>query len=294
MKNELLLDQKLSIKCKINISINAMKTIRLMTLVAIVLFATNVNAQSKKAQENSEKKGSSLNLPEPKSASDIGKTAASIAYILKNKIEINDKKYQLSDTPEDLVVLDDRIEFKIKKESSVIYFTDFLDYVIPPPYSKKGKIILSLDRFEFITNGFNSNFKRLEELRQNLIFIQKQSKIKRDESQRILFEQKASEYLALKVKPQVSEEQRKFIVQANAFNQQKNYVKAIELYTKAIEVDQTAYPAGYSNLALLSAQVNNFSAAINYMKRYLLLEPAATDARSAQDKIYEWEAMIQK
>jgi hypothetical protein len=59
-------------------------------------------------------------------------------------------------------------------------------------------------------------------------------------------------------------------------------------------VDQVAYPAGYSNLALLSAQINNFGGAINFMKKYLLLEPEATDARSAQDKIYEWEAQISK
>ena len=72
------------------------------------------------------------------------------------------------------------------------------------------------------------------------------------------------------------------------------YDKAIELYNKAIEVDQSAYPAGYSNLALLSAQINKFDAAIFYMKKYLLLEPEATDARSAQDKIYEWEAQITK
>ena len=28
------------------------------------------------------------------------------------------------------------------------------------------------------------------------------------------------------------------------------------------------------------------------MKKYLMLEPEATDARSAQDKIYEWKALI--
>jgi hypothetical protein len=30
------------------------------------------------------------------------------------------------------------------------------------------------------------------------------------------------------------------------------------------------------------------------MKKYLLLEPDASDARGAQDKIYEWEIMTQK
>ena len=271
-----------------------MSAIRLVTFLTILFLTTNVIAQSNKSQAYSEKKGNSLNLPEPKSASDIGKATAAIAYILKDKIEIYDKKYQLSDTPEDIVVLEDRIEFKIKKENSVINFNDFIDYVIPQPYSKKGKVILSLDRFEFLSKDFNSNYKRLAEMRQNLILIQKQLKVKRDESRHILFEQKVAEYRASKVKPQVSEEQRKFIVQANAFNQQKNFIKAIELYTKAIEVDLTAYPAGYSNLALLLAQVNNYNGAISNMKKYLLLEPEAADARSAQDKIYEWEAMIQK
>ena len=219
---------------------------------------------------------------------------AAIADLLKDKVEINDRNNQLIGEPEDLVVLDDRMIFKIKNRNEVLLFTDGLDYVIPPIFSRKSKIILSSEKFEFISNSFNSNAKRLEELRRNLIFMQKHYKAKRDESQRILFEQKASEYRKLTIKPVVSEEQRKLIVQANLFNQQKNYVKAIELYTKAIEVDQTAYPAGYSNLALLSAQINKFDAAIDYMKKYLFLEHEATDARSAQDKIYEWEAMIQK
>jgi len=126
------------------------------------------------------------------------------------------------------------------------------------------------------------------------MFMKNHSRKNRYDAQLILFKSIAANYRALKVKPPVSEEQRKLIVQANAFNQQKMYGKAIELYNKAIELDQTAYPAGYSNLALLSAQINNFDGAINYMKKYLLLEPEGTDAGSAQDKIYEWEAQIAK
>jgi tetratricopeptide (TPR) repeat protein len=271
-----------------------MKIIQLIAMSAIVFFTTNANAQSRRGVENPGKEGNTLNLPEPKAAQEIGNVKAAIAEILKDKVEISDKNNQLSDTPEDIKVTDDRIQFRIAKQNEVILFTEGLDYIIPAPFFRKGKSVLSLEKFEFISKGFNSNLKRLEELRRNLIYMQNHYKVLRIEAQRILFEKKAAEYRDLKVKPQISEEQRKFIVQANAFNQQKNYVKAIELYTKAIEVDQTAYPAGYSNLALLSAQINNFSAAINYMKRYLLLEPTATDARSAQDKIYEWEAMMQK
>ena len=104
----------------------------------------------------------------------------------------------------------------------------------------------------------------------------------------------AAEYRSLKVKPPVSEEQRKFIVQANSFNQQKLFDKAIEYYNKAIDLDQTAYPAAYSNIALLSAQLHKYDEAISSMKKYLLLEPNASDARGAQDKIYEWEIMLKQ
>ena len=103
-----------------------------------------------------------------------------------------------------------------------------------------------------------------------------------------------AQYRALKVKPPVSEEQRRFIVQANAFNQQKNYGQALEYYQKALDLQPLSYPAAYFNMALLSAQLDRYRQAIAYMKLYLLLEPEAKDARSAQDKIYEWEIMLGK
>ena len=59
-----------------------------------------------------------------------------------------------------------------------------------------------------------------------------------------------------------------------------------------IERDPTCYPAAYYNLALLEGQMNLPFAAITYMKHYLLLVPDAPDARSAQDKIYEWELLM--
>ena len=83
-------------------------------------------------------------------------------------------------------------------------------------------------------------------------------------------------------------------MQANALNERKNYAGAIDLYTKTIEIDPVSYPEAYFNLALLSAQMQRFKPAIDYMKQYLLLEPGAKDARSGQDKIYEWELMLDK
>ena len=90
----------------------------------------------------------------------------------------------------------------------------------------------------------------------------------------------------------MSEEQREFVVQANALNQRKDYARAIDLYLKAIDLDPVSYPGAYFNLALLSAQLKRYKQAISYMKQYLLLVPEAKDARSAQDKIYEWKILM--
>jgi len=129
-----------------------------------------------------------------------------------------------------------------------------------------------------------------------LFFRQQQVKnyAKQLDEQLVRFEPVAAEYRALAVKPAVSEEQRKLIVQANALAQQKEYGKALAFYQKGIQIDRTAYPAAYFNMALLAAQEHLPVTAIFYMRHYLLLRPDAKDARSAQDKIYEWEMLIKQ
>jgi tetratricopeptide (TPR) repeat protein len=106
------------------------------------------------------------------------------------------------------------------------------------------------------------------------------------------FEETAAHYRSLEVKPSMTEEQRRYIVQANALSQQKEYAKAITQYEKALALGVTSYPAAFYNMALLAAQEGRYCAAIANMKKYLLLEPEAGDARSAQDKIYEWELKV--
>jgi tetratricopeptide (TPR) repeat protein len=156
------------------------------------------------------------------------------------------------------------------KDDSPAPFFSFADY-----YSKQN------------VPATESNYEKLADY---LYIFQHPFMIHHYDSLLTQFKPVAEQYSALKVKPPVSEEQRKYIVQANAMSQIKDYNKAIDLYNKALELDKTSYPAGYSNVALLSAQINNFDGAIFYMKEFLLLEPEATDARSGQDKIYEWEA----
>ena len=106
------------------------------------------------------------------------------------------------------------------------------------------------------------------------------------------FQPLAAQYRAMSPKPAVSEEQRKYVVQANSMAQDKQYARAISLYNKALEVNPLSFPAAYFNLALLEAQQGNILGAILNMRKYLLLVPQADDARSAQDKIYEWQAKV--
>lgn len=199
--------------------------------------------------------------------------------------------YHTWGTEKNVQVLEDRIEFTKNDEKASFPFTQIINSVRFGDYF--GRISIYFGDFQISVKGKEAGQKVKKEFE---ILIEKNKNLHYEnrKSQLVLFEKNAAEYRALKMKPPVSEEQRKFIVQANAFNEKKMYNDAIRLYEQAIEVDQTAYPSAYSNLALLSAQVKQYDDAIYHMKKYLLLVPDASDARGAQDKMYEWEALIAK
>jgi tetratricopeptide (TPR) repeat protein len=261
------------------------KKFRLIALLIVVFSPIVANAQTTVRV--------TCHYPKLHSGKEMDKVKTDIALMLKYE------KRNLKD----ILVLDDRIEYTIKDQKNIIYFSDVLDDSIQvkeyalvniPPNEWAGTVRRYLDtQVEFgkfvFTFKYNLDCVTLAD---NLYFIQYQLKKKRYDTLLALFKPIASQYCALKIKPSVSEEQRKYIVQANSFSEEKMYNKAIELYNKAIKSDQTAYPAAYSNLALLSAQAGKYDDAIYYMKIYMMLDPDAPDARGAQDKIYEWEAHV--
>jgi len=196
-------------------------------------------------------------------------------------------------------VLEDRMEFLMGSSQAVnftLFYFDLLKYPITVEKGVRGGKDVYVIYFKGWLSLIHYDLAGAQRVADGLYFIQQQLKAQKgqDDRQLALFETKAAEYRALKVKPPVSEEQRRLIVQANALSQQKEYSRAITLYHKAIDLDPMAYPAAYFNMALLSAQLRQFYPAIVQMKKYLLLEPEARDARSAQDKIYEWEILMQK
>jgi len=74
--------------------------------------------------------------------------------------------------------------------------------------------------------------------------------------------------------------------------QEKQPDKAIALYGKALSVAPW-WPEGHYQLGLLLGDTKRYRDATQEMKRYLLLSPGGADARAAQDKIYQWEVVIE-
>jgi tetratricopeptide (TPR) repeat protein len=105
------------------------------------------------------------------------------------------------------------------------------------------------------------------------------------------FEKVAREYRAKPVKPALPEEARKYKVQAEFAVEQKRFPKAVQLYEQALELAPW-WPDGHFNRALILGETGRYPEAISAMKKYLALEPEASDARAAQDKIYQWESVL--
>ena len=102
------------------------------------------------------------------------------------------------------------------------------------------------------------------------------------------FEKAAEAYQAVAVKPSLPEDARRYKVQAEGAVRDKRFEDAADLFSQALDVAPW-WPEGHFNRALVLGETGDFNAAILEMKRYLRLEPAAANARAAQDKIYVWE-----
>jgi formylglycine-generating enzyme required for sulfatase activity len=102
----------------------------------------------------------------------------------------------------------------------------------------------------------------------------------------------AAQYKAANPKPQLSEEARKYKVQAEFLVQEKQTDKAIALYGKALELAPW-WAEGRYRLGLALAETKKYRDAMVEMKRYLLLAPEGEFARNAQDKIYQWELVAE-
>ena len=220
------------------------------------------------------------------------------------------------------LVFNDRLEFLLKSgEKRTLYFSKLfgnkeilfakseIDHLVAPSFtermvydksyyfitpSRKKMLDDSLSIFADLTQEGKLNRKAFNYDGTHRLFIDAFYTIQQNmgwqnrEKQLQAFKTVAAKYRAMKVKPVMSEKQRKEVVLANLMTRQRKYKEAIQFYRKVIALDSVSYPAAYNNLALLNAQLKQYKWAIYYMRKFILLEPDTKDARAAKDKIYEW------
>lgn len=208
----------------------------------------------------------------------------------------NDSSKVSSKKMKDILITDDYIQFSNSTVGNYkIYFSEILFDNITltiPALSVSQQTSKSKKEVTRIKVNKHLFFAWRNELADALFYMQYKFSIKYFKEQELLFRPIAASYLQIEEKPQISEEQRKYFVQANSLADAKLYKESIDLYNKAIEINPIAYPAGYYNLALVASLAERYPFSILCMKKYLMLMPDAADARTAQDKIYGWEAFI--
>ena len=102
------------------------------------------------------------------------------------------------------------------------------------------------------------------------------------------FAQQALAWRAANSKPSLTASADRHQVLAEAAVRDKNFEEAIEHFEAALETDPT-WPSGNFNLALLFEATEDWSEAVRYMRRFLLLEPESREAPAARQKLIIWE-----
>lgn len=100
-------------------------------------------------------------------------------------------------------------------------------------------------------------------------------------------------YPLMKTKPEISEFVRRYMVQASGATSDKKYDDALRLWTTALSISPWI-PMAYYNRSLLYELKGQLRNSIADMEQYLALAPDASDARSARDRIYEWEGKVKE
>ncbi len=192
-----------------------------------------------------------------------------------------------------VVVTDEYLQFtkpspKVAIDTVTVYFKDILNCPILyyTPWRKDISVYTKVKEHEFGCS--------ILELPDVFYYIQQYYSLNYYPVKLAEFKPTADQYQLLTEKPVISEEQRKYFLQANHLAETGDYYQALELYEKGIAINPISYPGAYYNSALIAAMADSFPYAIYSLKKYLLLLPNATDAQTAKDKIYEYEIMCPK
>jgi len=107
-----------------------------------------------------------------------------------------------------------------------------------------------------------------------------------DEQEQVF--QRAVEQYGGRPKPGLPEEVRRLKVQAEVAIKERLFEDAVRLYAAALKAAPW-WSEGHYNSAILLGELGQYDDAMRAMQRFLRLEPNTATARTAQDRIYQWE-----
>jgi tetratricopeptide (TPR) repeat protein len=131
----------------------------------------------------------------------------------------------------------------------------------------------------------------LSVLKQNA--IKEKTKVTSESSSFADFQEKARAWRALKVKPDLPQDVRRFRVLAEDAIKHQEFEKAIQYYEQGLEIEPL-WPQGQYNAALLYGEMKEYRDAELHMKRYLELVPDAPDAQAARDQMMIWQSRMKQ
>jgi len=105
------------------------------------------------------------------------------------------------------------------------------------------------------------------------------------------FQEKAKTWRALKVKPELPPDVRRFRLLAEDSIKHQEFEKAVQYYEQGLEIEPL-WPQGQYNVALLYGEMREYRNAELHMKRYLELVPDAPDAQAARDQMMIWQSKM--
>jgi tetratricopeptide (TPR) repeat protein len=133
--------------------------------------------------------------------------------------------------------------------------------------------------------------KALSVLKQHA--IKEKKKLASEASSFADFQEKAKTWRALKVKPDLPEDVRRFRVLAEDAIKHQEFEKAVQYYEQGLAIEPL-WPQGQYNAALLYGEMKEYRDAELHMKRYLELVPDAPDAQAARDQMMIWQSRMKQ
>lgn len=273
---------------------NIFHIIKIILIIFPLYFLTNIYAQESVLTSNYLQKDSLLNSNLQQSKKHLYQLLLQNLPLLEINQQNNLNTFTLGKALNVYLNKNGLMFSCINNQSVEIYFSEIIDYKFKI-YSIENNIQSSNFSNEYklkigqtILSVKNNNLQILKTLTNQFIQVQQLFNTAYFKMNEFDFAAQAH----LNKPTEITEEIRKYIVQADAFTKLLNYQKAIELNYKIIGINSTASADSYFNLAILLAETNRLHSAVYNMKKFLILNTNEIDAQYAKTKINDWQIIL--